>query len=75
METYVLRWTKDNLPFWQGIDGGDKHGIYEVADVINEYIALKAGITDIYMGLHGEELKTTGNKLRTLLTKETNNEA
>ena len=42
METFVLRWTKDNLPFWQGIDGGDKYGIYEVADVINENARLKA---------------------------------
>ena len=41
METYVLRWTKDNLPFWQGGDDGEKIEINAVADVINENVALK----------------------------------
>ena len=40
METFVLRWTKDNLPFWQGVDGGEKIEINAVADVINEKTAL-----------------------------------
>ena len=41
METFVLRWTKDNLPFWQGVDNGEKIEINAVADVINENAALK----------------------------------
>jgi len=41
METFVLRWTKDNLPFWQGVDDGEKIEINAVADVINENAALK----------------------------------
>ena len=41
METFVLRWTKDNLPFWQGVDDGEKIEINDVADVINENAALK----------------------------------
>ena len=40
METFVLRWTKDNLPFWQGVDGGEKIEICAVADVINENAVL-----------------------------------
>ena len=41
METFVLRWTKDNLPFWQGGDDGEKIEINAVADVINENASLK----------------------------------
>ena len=41
METFVLRWTKDNLPFWQGVDDGEKIEINAVADVINENAVLK----------------------------------
>ena len=41
METFVLRWTKDNVPFWQGVDDGEKIEINAVADVINENAALK----------------------------------
>ncbi len=42
METFVLRWTKDNLPFWQGVDGGEKIEINAIADVINENAHLEA---------------------------------
>ena len=41
METFVLRWTKDNVPFWQGVDDGEKIEINAVADVINENASLK----------------------------------
>ena len=47
METFVLRWTKDNLPFWQGVDGGEKIEINAVADVINENAAFKVAITGL----------------------------
>ena len=50
METFVLRWTKGNVPFWQGVDDGEKIEINAVADVINEHAALKvaiAGLLDI----------------------------
>ena len=42
METFVLRWTKDNLPFWQGVDDGEKIEINAVADVINKNAKLEA---------------------------------
>ena len=45
--------------------------IEKVSDAhADENTALKRGISDIYYGLHGEELKTTGRKLRALLTAE-----
>ena len=44
METFVLRWTKDNLPFWQGVDDGEKIEINAVADVINENAKLKRAV-------------------------------
>ena len=47
METYVLRWTKDNLPFWQGVDNGEKIEINSVADVINEHAKLKRKVKEL----------------------------
>ena len=47
METFVLRWTKDNLPFWQGVDNGEKIEINAVADIINENAALKVAIAGL----------------------------
>ena len=47
METFVLRWTKDNLPFWQGVDDGEKIEINAIADVINEHVAFKVAITGL----------------------------
>ena len=44
METFVLRWTKGNVPFWQGVDDGEKIEINAVADVINENAKLKREI-------------------------------
>ena len=59
METFVLRWTKDNVPFWQGVDDGEKIEINAVADVINESAALKVAIAG----------------LLNIINKETNDEA
>ena len=39
---YVLRWTKENLPFWQGVDSGDKVEIHDVAKYINAAEQLSA---------------------------------
>ena len=44
MDTFVLRWTKDNVPFWQGVDDGEKIEINAVADVINENAKFKREI-------------------------------
>ena len=47
MDTFVLRWTKDNLPFWQGVDNGEKIEINAVADVINENAKLNVAIAGL----------------------------
>ena len=51
-----------------------KREIIEIEKVTDAHAdknaALKQGITDIYIGLHGKELKTTGRKLRALLAQE-----
>ena len=47
METFVLRWTKDNVPFWQGVDDGEKIEINAVADVINKNATLKREIEEL----------------------------
>ena len=52
METFVLRWTKDNLPFWQGVDDGEKIEINAVADVINENAKLKRENKRLLDGIH-----------------------
>jgi hypothetical protein len=45
METYVLRWTKSNLPVWQGVDDhSNLVVISQVADVINERNRLRVEI-------------------------------
>ena len=47
MDTFVLRWTKDNVPFWQGVDDGEKIEINAVADVINENAKLNVAIAGL----------------------------
>ena len=79
METFVLRWTKDNLPFWQGVDDGEKIEINAVADVINENAILKRENDELRDGL--EQIRTMRLMMPlanvvpvidALLTKETN---
>ena len=73
METFVLRWTKDNLPFWQGVDNGEKIEINAVADVINENTKLKRDrkeANEILRATAGNDSKVAA--LTALLTKETN---
>ena len=81
METFVLRWTKDNLPFWQGVDGGEKIEINDVADVINENAKLKRKNEELRDGL--EQIRTMRLMMPlanvvpvidALLTKETNDD-
>ena len=43
---YVLRWGKDELPFWQDVDSGDRIEFYAVADIINERNRLKRDVYD-----------------------------
>ena len=80
METFVLRWTKGNVPFWQGVDDGEKIEINAVADVINENAALKredealrlAAIRYLRNSYAKAGMMNLYNELDALLTKETN---
>ena len=83
METFVLRWTKDNLPFWQGVDDGEKIEINAVADVINENAALKRGCKKFSESIGYDNGPEDGYavvdpqdwaELDALLTKETNDD-
>ena len=40
-EIYVLRWRKDDLPFWQDVDNDNRIGLYKVAEILTEHAALK----------------------------------
>ena len=72
MDTFVLRWTKDNVPFWQGVDDGEKIEINAVADVINENAKLKRAAYKVVSWM--EESGPGVDELIALLTKETNDD-
>ena len=66
MDTFVLRWTKDNVPFWQGVDDGEKIEINAVADVINENATLKRELKDVKKKatdkIYGQQLELDARK-------------